>query len=125
MLILNQMVHYSGPCLDATFTAISDATRRGIVEMLGREDCSITALARAFGMTPTGIKKHVAVLEQAGLVVTQKVGRVRLCRLGTRPPDAEFAWLESMRRVWATRFDALDGVVEQLKQREKDHGRTE
>ncbi len=70
-------------------------------------------------MTLTGMKKHVSVLEQAGLVVTQKVGRVRTCKLGRRGLDDEAAWIERYRQLWEMRFDALDLVVEDLKRREK------
>ena len=78
------MVQYMTARLDASFAALSDATRRGVLEQLGRADCSITDLAEKFHMTLTGMKKHVGVLEQAGLVATQKVGRVRTCKLGPR-----------------------------------------
>jgi DNA-binding transcriptional ArsR family regulator len=74
-------------------------------------------------MTLTGMKKHVGVLEQAGLVTTQKVGRVRTCRLGLRRLEEEAAWIESYRQVWEARFNALDGVVEDLKRKEKTDGR--
>jgi len=74
-------------------------------------------------MTLTGMKKHVSVLEQAGLVTTEKVGRVRTCRLGLSRLEEEAAWIEGYRRLWAARFDELDEVVEQLKQRERDDGR--
>ena len=105
--------------LDASFAALSDATRRGVLEQLGRSDASITELADKFHMTLTGMKKHVGVLEQAGFVTTEKVGRVRTCRLGLRRLEEEAAWIESYRQLWAARFDALDGVVEDLKRREK------
>ena len=75
-------------------------------------------------MTLTGMKKHVGVLEQAGLVTTEKVGRVRTCKLGPRRLDEEAAWLERYRQLWASRFDELDDVVEELKKREMTHGRT-
>src|SRR5215467_4364755 len=91
--ILNHMVHYSRPRLDDAFAALSDATRRGVLEQLGRSDASITDLAGRFHMTLTGMKKHVGVLEKAGLVTTEKVGRVRTCRLGPRPLHEETAWL--------------------------------
>ena len=110
--------------LDASFAALSDATRRGVIEQLWREDASITELAERFQMTLTGMKKHVGVLEQAGLVVTQKVGRVRTCRLGQGALDAEWAWLERYRHMWTARFDALDQVVEELKLKERNDGRT-
>jgi len=105
--------------LDASFAALSDATRRGVLEQLGRSDASITELADRFHMTLTGMKKHVGVLERAGFVTTQKVGRVRTCRLGLRRLEEEAAWIESYRQVWAARFDALDAVVEDLKHKEK------
>jgi DNA-binding transcriptional ArsR family regulator len=113
------MVQYMTARLDTSFAALSDATRRGVLEQLGRSDASITELADRFHMTLTGMKKHVGVLERAGLVTTEKVGRVRTCRLGLRRLEEEAAWIESYRQVWAARFDALDAVVEQLKHREK------
>ena len=117
------MVHHSSTRLDASFAALSDATRRGVLKQLGRADASITDLAEKFHMTLTGMKKHVGVLEQAGLVATEKVGRVRTCRLGPRQLKEETAWLEGHRQLWASRFDALDTVVEELKQKEKVDGR--
>ncbi len=116
------MVQYSQTRLDTSFAALSDATRRGILEQLGRADASITDLAETFRMTLTGMKKHVGVLERAGLVITQKVGRVRTCKLGVRRLEEEAAWLESYRQLWDARFDALDQLVEELKQKEKDDG---
>src|SRR5215475_3174883 len=117
------MVQYSRPRLDASFAALSDATRRGILEQLGRADASITDLADKFHMTLTGMKKHVGVLEQAGLVTTEKVGRVRTCRLGLRRLEEESAWIERHRQLWAARFDALDQVVEELTRKERVDGR--
>ncbi len=108
---------------DASFAALSDATRRGVLEQLGRADASITDLADKFHMTLTGMKKHVGVLEQAGLVTTQKVGRVRTCRLGMRRLEKEAAWIEAYRQLWDARFDELDKVVEKLKRKEKVRGR--
>jgi len=119
------MVQYTRARFDASFAALSDATRRGVLEQLGRADASITDLANNFHMTLTGMKKHVGVLEQAGLVTTKKVGRVRTCQLGLRRLEEEAAWIESYRRLWATRFDELDKVVEELKRKEKVHGRKE
>ena len=113
------MVHYSTARLDASFAALSDATRRGVLEQLGRTDCSITELAEKFHMTLTGMKKHVGVLEQAGLVATEKAGRVRTCKLGPLRLAEETGWIEAYRLLWASRFDALDKVVEDLKQKEK------
>jgi DNA-binding transcriptional ArsR family regulator len=113
------MVHYNESRLDASFAALSDATRRGLLEQLGRADASITELAERFHMTLTGIKKHVGVLERAGLVTTEKAGRVRTCRLGMRALEEEAAWIERHRQLWSARFDALDKIVEQLKRKEK------
>ncbi len=117
------MVQYSSTRLDASFAAISDATRRGVLEQLGRADASITDLAEKFHMTLTGMKKHVGVLEQAGLVTTEKVGRVRTCKLGPRRLEHETAWIERYRQLWAARFDELDNVVEELKRKERVDGR--
>jgi len=108
---------------DSAFAALSDATRRGVLEQLVRSDASITQLADRFGMTLTGMKKHVSVLEAAGLVATQKVGRVRTCRLGARTLADEAAWIERYRQLWAERFNALDAIVEELKQEENTDGR--
>ena len=117
------MVQYSRVCFDASFAALSDATRRGVLEQLGRADASITDLAEKFHMTLTGMKKHVGVLEQAGLVITEKVGRVRTCRLGLSRLEEEAAWIERYRQLWGARFDGLDKVVEELKRKEKVDGR--
>src|SRR5262245_13069138 len=113
------MVQYTTARLDASFAALSDTTRRGVLEQLGRADASITELAEKFHMTLTGMKKHVGVLEQAGLVTTKKVGRVRTCKLGLRRLEEEAAWIERYRQLWAARFDELDKVVEELKRKEK------
>lgn len=121
--MVNHMVQYSTARLDASFAALADATRRGVLDQLGRRDASISDLARTFKMTLTGMKKHVGVLEQAGLVSTEKVGRVRTCRLGPRRLEEETAWIERYRQLWAARFDELDTVVAELQQKEKLHGR--
>ena len=117
------MVQYMRPPLDASFAALSDATRRGVLEQLGRANASITELAEKFHMTLTGMKKHVGVLEQAGLVTTEKVGRVRTCKLGVRGLEEEAAWIEAYRQIWDARFDELDKIVEELKRKEKVDGR--
>jgi len=117
------MVQFHADRLDASFAALSDATRRGVLEQLGGSEASITELAETFHMTLTGMKKHVGVLERAGLVTTQKVGRVRTCRLGRRGLDEEAAWIEGRRQIWNARFDALDDVVEALKRKEEADGR--
>src|ERR1700759_2825423 len=108
------MIQYSRAHLDASFAALSDPTRRGVLEQLGRADASIPELAEKFHMTLTGMKKHVGVLEEAGLVTTEKVGRVRTCTLGRRRLEEETAWIERYRQLWASRFDELDKVIEGL-----------
>jgi DNA-binding transcriptional ArsR family regulator len=113
------MVQYTQARLDDSFAALSDATRRGVLERLGRSDASITDLAEKFHMTLTGMKKHVGVLEEAGLVTTKKVGRVRTCKLGPRRLEEATAWIERYRQLWDARFDELDRVVEELKRKEK------
>ena len=114
--ILNYVVQYVSPRLDLSFAALSDATRRGIIDQLGRGDASITSLAQKFQMTLTGMKKHVQVLERAGLVVTHKVGRVRTCKLGKRGLKAEAAWIEARRKLFEARFEALDEIISEMKQ---------
>lgn len=116
------MVQYCATGFDSAFGALSDATRRGILEQLARADASITALAQKFRMSLTGMKKHVGVLEKAGLVSTEKVGRVRTCKLAQRGLEEEAAWIEGYRRLWAARFDELDAVVEELKRKEIANG---
>lgn len=123
--MLNHMVQYSRARLDSSFAALADTTRRGVLEQLGRGDASITDLAEKFHMTLTGMKKHVGVLEEAGLVTTEKVGRVRTCKLGPQKLDDVAAWLESYRRRWEARFDALDEIIEELKRKERVDGRDE
>jgi len=119
---LNQMVQYPDTRLDASFAALSDATRRGVLERLGRGDASITDLAMTFHMTLTGMRKHVGVLEGAQLVTTEKVGRVRTCRLGPRRLEAETAWIERQRRLWDERFEALEQVVATRRRKEQTDG---
>jgi DNA-binding transcriptional ArsR family regulator len=116
------MVQYTRARLDASFTALSDATRRGVLEQLGRADASITDLAEKFHMTLTGMKKHVGVLERTGLVSTEKIGRVRTCKLGPRRLEGEMAWIEKYRQLWDARFDELENVVEELKRKEQADG---
>lgn len=120
---LNHMVQYQETHLNSTFAALSDPTRRGVLEQLWRKDASITELAEKFDMTVTGMKKHVGVLENAGLVATEKVGRVRTCKLGLRALAEEAAWIEKHRLLWAARFDELDKVVEEVDRKEKSCGR--
>ncbi|HTL31529.1 MAG TPA: metalloregulator ArsR/SmtB family transcription factor [Kofleriaceae bacterium] len=108
------MVQYS-PQLDAAFAALSDPTRRGILEQLGRSDASISDLAAKFEITLTGLKKHVHILEQSGFVTSKKVGRVRTCRLGPRRLDAEAAWLDKHRQMVESRLDRLGEFLERTK----------
>ena len=116
------MVQYPSAHLDASFAALADSTRRGVLEQLGREEASITVLADRFHMTVTGMRKHVGVLEQAGLVVTEKVGRVRTCRIGSRRLEEVAEWIERYQRLWDARFGELDQVIEELKQKEQSDG---
>lgn len=113
------MVQYLAARLDASFAALSDATRRGVLEQLGRGDASITELAERFHLTLTGMKKHVGVLEEAGLVTTEKVGRVRTCTLGPRRLEEVTAWIDGFLKLWDARFDALDEVVAELVEKSK------
>ena len=117
------MVQYNPAHFSATFAALADTTRRGVLERLARGDASITDLADTFDMTLTGMKKHVGVLEQAGLVSTEKVGRVRTCRIGPCRLEEEMAWIARYRQVWDARFAALDDVLEALKRQEQARGR--
>ena len=117
------MVQYSHAHFNASFAALSDATRRGVLEQLARADASITDLADKFDMTLTGMKKHVGVLEQAGLVTTAKVGRVRTCKIGPCRLEDEMAWIAKYRQVWDARFEALDRVILELKGKETSDGR--
>jgi DNA-binding transcriptional ArsR family regulator len=117
------MVQFNQAHLDASFAALSDVTRRGVLEQLGHADASITDLADRFEMSLTGMKKHVGVLEQAGLVITEKVGRVRNCKLGVRGLREVAAWIERYHQIWDARFRALDEIVEELKRKDKIDGR--
>lgn len=123
--ILNYMVQHSVVDLDASFAALADGTRRGVLEQLGRSELSITDLAERFGMTLTGMRKHVGVLESAGLVTTEKVGRVRRCRIGAGRLDEVAAWIDTYQHLWDARFDELDKVVAELRQEEEGHGRAQ
>jgi DNA-binding transcriptional ArsR family regulator len=109
------MVQYSSARLDASFAALSDATRRGVLERLGRGEASITDLAEKFEMTLTGMKKHVSVLEEAGLVTTEKVGRVRTCKLGPRHLEDASAWMAKYREMSEERLDHLGRFLERTK----------
>jgi DNA-binding transcriptional ArsR family regulator len=112
------MVQYA-PRLDDGFAALADPTRRGILERLGRGDSSISDLAAHFEMTLTGVKKHVQVLEGAGLVTTEKVGRVRTCKLGPRRLEQETAWIAKYRQMLEARLDSLGEFLERTKGSER------
>jgi DNA-binding transcriptional ArsR family regulator len=103
------------PLLDTAFAALSVQTRRGILERLARGDASISDLAVDFEMTLTGIKKHVQILEEAGLVTTEKRGRVRHCRLGPRRLEDETAWIARYQRMLEARLDRLGRFLERSK----------
>ena len=106
------MVQYQGDAIDATFAAVADPTRRGILEQLGAGERSISDLALAFDMSLTGMKKHVQVLESAGLVVTEKVGRVRQCRLGPARLEEEAMWIETYQAKLEARLNRLGEFLE-------------
>ena len=108
------MVQYSSS-IDAAFAAVSDSTRRSVLERLGRGPTSITELAESHEMTLTGMKKHVALLEETGLVRTEKVGRVRYCSLGTRRLDKEAAWIRSYQQMLEAQLDCLEAFLERTK----------
>ena len=114
------MVQYPRNRLDDTIAALSDSTRRGVLLQLGRGNASITELAEQFHLSLTGMNKHVGVLERTGLVKTEKVGRVRTCMPGSCRLDSEKAWIERYKQIWDRRFDALEIVVQELKQRKEN-----
>ncbi|MFT3969757.1 MAG: helix-turn-helix domain-containing protein [Micropruina sp.] len=114
------MVQYVEVRLDTSFAALADSTRRGVLGRLGLADASISDLADAAQMTLTGMGKHVGVLERAGLVTTRKVGRVRLCQLGSNTLADETEWLTRHRQLWVARFDELDRIVDELKRNGDD-----
>ncbi|MGN6379771.1 MAG: ArsR/SmtB family transcription factor [Gaiellales bacterium] len=107
------MVQY--PQIDRTFAALADPTRRAVLEQLGGGPASITELAEPFGITLTGMKKHVRLLEDAGLVTTEKVGRTRRCALGPRRLDDVRDWVDLYRRMLDERLDRFGAVLERTK----------
>lgn len=117
------MVQY-GSTLNGTFAALSDPTRRGILERLGRGSATISDLAAPSGMTLTGLTKHVRILERAGLVTTEKRGRTRHCHLGPKRLDDASHWIEDYRRFWDASYERLDEYLETLKEKEEKHGRS-
>jgi DNA-binding transcriptional ArsR family regulator len=103
------------PHLDRSFAALSDSTRRAVLERLGQGEATISELAEPFGMTLTGMKKHVHVLEDAGLVTTEKRGRARVCRLGSQGLDDASAWIERYRELVLGRLDRFAELLEREK----------
>ena len=108
------------PATAAVFDALGDPTRRAIVSRLARGPLTVSALAGPLGITRTAVGQHLHVLERAGLVVTEKVGRVRTCRLGQASLAAETQWIEAYRQLFEARFDALDRVIINMQQEERD-----
>ena len=113
------MVQYSDTRFASSFAALADPTRRGVLDRLGTGDASISELADRFAMSLTGMKKHVGVLELAGLVTTEKVGRVRTCTIGPSRLEEEMEWIMRYQELWDARFDALDRVLVELKAKEE------
>ena len=111
--MVNQMVKLDE--LDRTFSALSDGTRRGMLEHLRLGPASITELSRRAGISLPGVLKHVRVLEEARLVTTEKKGRMRECRLGPEGMDAVQAWIERQQQHWERRLDRLERVLEARK----------
>jgi DNA-binding transcriptional ArsR family regulator len=108
------MVQYQAT-LDHTFSALADPTRRDILERLGRGPITISELAEPYGMSLTGLKKHVRILEEADLVTTEKVGRTRECRLGREQLEDAAQWIEMYRSHWERRLDRLEAYLERKK----------
>ena len=123
--ILNHMVQRRSTLAADSFAALADDTRRGVLEELGHSDASITDLAARFEMTLTGMSKHVRILERVGLVATEKVGRVRYCRLGTRRLDDAATWIETYQRLWDARFRELDAVINEMQGKVTRDGRSD
>jgi DNA-binding transcriptional ArsR family regulator len=105
--------------LDRRIAALADPTRRAVLERLGRGSATISELAAPAGMSLTGLKKHVGILEEAGLVTTEKQGRARHCYLGPGRLDDVSEWIESYRRSWDDRFDRLEEIIERKRGRTK------
>ena len=115
---LNHVVQYSH--IDRTFAALADPTRRGILERLGRGSATITELAEPFGISLTGMKKHVRILEDAELVTTEKVGRARRCSPGPRRLEDIQDWTEMYRRMLDERLDRFGELLERRKESQDD-----
>jgi DNA-binding transcriptional ArsR family regulator len=107
------MVHYQP--VDRTLAALADPTRRVVLERLGRGSATISELAEPFGMSLTGMKKHIRVLEEAQLVASLKVGRTRHCRLGPRRLDDVQTWIEAYRQMVNEQLDRFGELLERTK----------
>lgn len=116
------MVNYQGPSLDSVFAALADPTRRAILARLAHRECSGTALAEPFNVSLPAISKQLGVLERAGLLVREKDGKVRQCRLDAGPMREAARWINSYRHFWETRLDSLATYLEQIPQEERHHG---
>jgi DNA-binding transcriptional ArsR family regulator len=112
------MVNYSPATLDATFAALSDPTRRAILARLGERDCAVTELAQPFTMSLPAVAKHLRVLERAGLVRREKIGRIVRCRLQAAPLRDAQRWLADYERFWRARLDALASYLAETTQPE-------
>lgn len=119
------MVQHGSAVVRDSFAALADDTRRGVLEQLGHADASITDLAAHFEMTLTGMGKHVRILERAGLVATEKVGRVRYCRLGARRLEDAATWIDEYQRLWDARFRELDAVLDEMQRKGSPGGRSD
>ena len=112
------MVKYSGAVLDRTFSAVSDPTRREILDRLARGPASISELAQPIGISLPGLMKHIKILEEADLVTTKKNGRTRECTLGTARLDEAAKWIEGYRERWEKRLDRLETYIADKKKGE-------
>ena len=113
------MVKYSGRQLDSVFSALSDGTRRAILERLSERDWAVSELADPFEMSLPAVWKHLRILEDAGLVRCQKDGRVKRCKLDASPMKGAAKWIDHYRVFWEGRLDALAEYLETEMKREK------
>ena len=109
--------------LDATFAALADPTRRAIVARLAKGEASVLELAEPFAMSQPAISKHIKVLERAGLITRSRDAQRRPCRLVVAPLREATDWLERYREMWEARFQKLDNLLEELKEKENRHVR--
>jgi DNA-binding transcriptional ArsR family regulator len=109
--------------LSATFAALADPTRRAILARLVSGECSVTELAKPFDMSMPAVSKHLRVLERAGLIVRGREAQWRPCRIEAAPLEQAADWIARYRHVWEARLDRLDDYLQELKKKEKRHGR--